>query len=335
MWLSARGAAPFALQPNVDVVIGRGGDCNLSLYSTMLSREHACIRWEHGIPVLFDLDSLNGTFIGPMKVHRHRLRDGDVIRLADVCLLFKIAPTPPPPPDEIDLELPPTSPEPDLEPSHETRLYSRTQVLHQKVFDYDELAALATRLGERLADLQHPALRDDDVVGWLQDVRPDEAQLWHYLALGVLVPRDHGIDLRRLSLEEVAARCKMAKRAHKLLAQLEGHKSVWNEIAALRYQARQGILFQPLRSAARAYRPGGGLLELTVGRLVDEVESIYAPELARPPIEQELRRLQVIGFLCPAKGKGREAWYPDDWSDGSVIIAPRGMAMLEGFRLED
>ena len=338
MWLSARGAPPFALERGVDVVIGRGGDCNLSLYSSMLSREHACIRWENGVPVLFDLDSLNGTFVGPMKVHRHRLRENDVIRLADVCLLFKTAPTPPPPPDETDIEPPlgaPPTDDDDYEPSTETRLYSRTQVLHQKLFEYDELADLAIRLGEGLEDLRHPALGDEDIPRWLRESEATEATLWRYLELGVLVPKDHSSDLRGHSVQEVATLVKPAKRTLKLRAQLEGNKSIWNEIAALRYQSRQGILFQPLRSVARAYRPGGGLSELTVERLLEEVEQIYAPELARPAIEQELRRLQVIGLLAPAPGKQAEAWFPEAWEDGSVMISTRGLAMLEGFRLEE
>ena len=337
MWLSARGAPPFALEPGVDVVIGRGGDCNLSLYSSMLSREHACIRWENGVPVLFDLDSLNGTFVGPMKVHRHRLRENDVIRLADVCLLFKTAPTPPPPPDETDIEPPPgmLPVDDDYEPSHETRLYSRTQVLHQKLFEYDELADLATRLGEGVHDLRHPALGAEDVPRWLRESEATAETFWRYLELGVLVPKDHAHDLRGRPLQEVATMVKPAKRTLKLLAQLEGNKSIWNEIAALRYQSRQGILFQPLRSVARAYRPGGGLSELTVERLLDEIQHIYAPELAWTAIEQELRRLQVIGLLCPAPGRGAEAWYPESWADGTVVISTRGLAMLEGFRLEE
>src|SRR5687768_1510021 len=90
-WLTVRGASPFELKEGVDVTIGRGQSCDLCLYSTMLSREHARVRWENGRPVLFDLESLNGTFVGLDRIARHTLRDGDVIRLGDITVVFQVS----------------------------------------------------------------------------------------------------------------------------------------------------------------------------------------------------------------------------------------------------
>jgi hypothetical protein len=342
-WLSIRGAAPFEIKDGVDVTIGRGQHCDLCLYSTMLSREHARVRWENGRPVLFDLESLNGTFVGLDRVARHQLRDGDLIRLGDITVQFRVCQGPPAePPDETaapDALAPDeeTAVAPDaFETSNETRIYSRTAVLHQKVFEYDELAWLMGELGTRAAALLGPSsIEQPDLGAWFGEVGHDEAAVWELLRLGVIRPRDAKTPLRALPGRVVAAACVMTKRAEKLRGALAGQKAIWNEMAALRYQVRQGPIFKPLRLVARAYRPGRGLDEVTLERLIYELENIYAPDLAGPVLDAELRRLQVLGFLCPSPGRRAEAWFPVSWNDGTIQLAPRGRAMLEGFRLEE
>jgi pSer/pThr/pTyr-binding forkhead associated (FHA) protein len=337
-WLTVGGGAPFELKEGVDVTIGRGQGCDLCLYSSMLSREHARVRWENGRPVLFDLESLNGTFVGLDRVARHTLRDGDIVRLGDITLVFHVSETPPHLADRAAPQEEDTSPVPpaaEYEPTNETRIYSRTAVLHQRVFEYDELAWLQQRLGDLAALLDLPSLAAEDLGPWFEEVGRDEGALWELLRLGVLRPLELKPGLAGLAPEAVARACVMTKRAEKLRLLRQGQRAIWNEMAALRYQVRQGKIFKPLRLVARAYRPGRGLDEVTVERLVYEVSSIYAPELAGEPLDLELRRLQVLGFLGPAPGRRDEAWFPRDWQDGAVELTVRGRAMLEGFRLED
>lgn len=338
-WLTVRGSPPFELREGVDVTIGRGQSCDLCLYSSMLSREHARVRWENGRPVLFDLESLNGTFVGLDRIARHSLRDGDVVRLGDITLLVRVSDGPPAAAASEqasrDEDTNPAAPAPEFEPTNETRIYSRTAVLHQKVFEYDELGWLRQRLGPREELLGLPSAGADDLAAWFREAGRDEALLWELLQLGILRPVDARRGLRGLPLDEVLRGCALTKRAEKLRLQLSGQRAIWNEMAALRYQVRQGKLFKPLRMIARAYRPGRGLAEVDLARMVYELTSIYAPDVSRAALDAELRRLQALGFVGPRPGARAEAWFPDDWSGGTCDLTPRGRAMLEGFRLEE
>jgi hypothetical protein len=334
LWLCARGAPPFQLTPGKDVTIGRGQDCDLSLYSSMLSREHACVRWEGGVPVLFDLESLNGTFIGPDRIRRRRLVEGDVIRLGDLQVLFCSGEEPPPPPAEGGPPLPLPDPTEEPELSSETRPFSRTEVMHQKVFDYDELGWLQARAEPARAHLLDRTF-PGDLPRWVA-ADPQRARLlWSLLEWGVLAPDATVPSLRGLEPGQLARLLKPTKRGEKLLGRLGGQRTAWNEMASLRYQLRQGPIYASLRLVARAYRPGSGLADLSVATLRYELENIYAADLAPDLLERELRRLLVLGALAPGPGVGEAAWFPADWSDGSVVVSPRGRNVLEGFRLED
>ena len=106
-------------------------------------------------------------------------------------------------------------------------------------------------------------------------------------------------------------------------------------MASLRYRVRQSALFHPLRMLARAYRPGGGLDELNPGRIAYELEAIYASTLPRDGLERELRYLLCLGVFAAEDDAGAEAWFPVRWDDELLVLAPRGRALLEGFRLEE
>jgi hypothetical protein len=323
------------------VTIGRGRHCDVSLYSSLLSREHARVRWQGGEPVIFDLESLNGCFVGPDRIQRHALKPDDVIRLGDVQLQFRqseIMPAYEPesgmtPVYGTGLEKTPV----DFEPGSETRFFSRTAALHQKVFDYDELFWLLEFV--EALQLTGP-VRDsrlvEDVEGW-RSAFPD--RFWVLLRIGLLRPKDLKADLTGCSAGEMAAACRLTKRGERLRTVLEGGRAHWNEMASLRYQVRQGRIFKPLRAVARAYRPGGGVRALNVGKLLDELQNIYAPTLGATVLESEFRRLLCLGFFAPSENTKGAAWYPVDfasWESGEfVVIAERGYAMLEGFRLEE
>ena len=51
---------------------------------------HAQLRLIQGSFVIFDLDSLGGTFVNDIAVSSHMLNPGDVIRLAGVPLVYGI-----------------------------------------------------------------------------------------------------------------------------------------------------------------------------------------------------------------------------------------------------
>ena len=338
MWLNVRGSPPYRLECGKDVTIGRGRDCEISLYSTLLSREHARIRWEGEQPVLFDLESLNGCFIGPDRIARHALRDGDVVRLGDIMLQFRTSERPPAPLGEelappFDVEVPANPQEP---AGDETRLFSRTTALQQRVFEYDEIGKLAEETRSFVASLRDPRLGEQDLSAWHAALgEQDQGVFWEVLRLGIAAPRDPGRDLRGLSPQHLARGCTLTKRGERLRDVVLGKRVHWNEMASLRYRMRQLPSFNALRQISRAYRPAVGLREVDVPRLIEEVSEIYAPELKGRALELELRKLLCMGVLCPAPGAGPAAWYPQDWTNGRVQVAERGYAVLNGFRVEE
>lgn len=71
--------------------IGRGRDNEMVLNDNSVSRRHAEInRDKGGVFTLFDLDSLNGVFVGGERVSKHILHEGDIIEIGDVCLRFTL-----------------------------------------------------------------------------------------------------------------------------------------------------------------------------------------------------------------------------------------------------
>lgn len=340
LWLAMRGADPFPLEPGRDVTIGRGRKCDLSLYSSLLSREHARIRWEHDGPVLFDLDSLNGCFVGVDRVLRHSLRPGDMIRLGDLTLQVVESDAPPRPLPRV--EDPPTDVGPipnELEttPSTlETQILHRQNPLHGQLFAWDELEWLQEQIGDPgLISLRDARFVPDDLSTWAGVY--GLAGLYRLLEVGVLTPREPLGELAHSDPLSLASGLMISPRGDKLLRQIQGRKPSWNEMAHLRHRTRQGILFRGIRAAARAYRPGGGLEDLHTADLLYELRMIYASDISKPQRETGLRRLLCTGFFAPRQGADAAAWFPEDWDarELPVEIAARGRAVLEGFRLEE
>ena len=59
--------------------IGRGGENQLVSRDTSVSRRHAIIQMERGVPVVIDLGSSYGTFVNSQRVQRAALKPGDVV----------------------------------------------------------------------------------------------------------------------------------------------------------------------------------------------------------------------------------------------------------------
>ncbi len=71
--------------------IGRSDDCDLTLDSAKVSREHALVRRDANGFYLRDNNSTNGTFVNGQKVTEARLNDGDQVMFANIELIFDVS----------------------------------------------------------------------------------------------------------------------------------------------------------------------------------------------------------------------------------------------------
>ena len=71
------------------MVIGRGGDCELSIVDTYLSTRHARVSFDDGELTIEDLGSTNGTYVNQELVSgRMFLERGDIVQVGGV--LFEV-----------------------------------------------------------------------------------------------------------------------------------------------------------------------------------------------------------------------------------------------------
>ncbi|MBC7817598.1 MAG: FHA domain-containing protein, partial [Planctomycetaceae bacterium] len=78
--------AVFVVTPPNRLRVGRGAECELPLHDPSVSRLQFEIWFEHDRPVLLDPASRWGTLVNGMKVVRHELKPGDLIRVGDTDL---------------------------------------------------------------------------------------------------------------------------------------------------------------------------------------------------------------------------------------------------------
>ena len=71
-------------------VIGRAGECDLTLDDSRASSQHASVTWdeEKGY-IVQDLESQNGTLVNGHRIETHQLKDLDRIAIADTVLVFE------------------------------------------------------------------------------------------------------------------------------------------------------------------------------------------------------------------------------------------------------
>ena len=77
----------FTLSPNN--IIGTDNTCNVVLMDKFMSSKHAEIKAEHGMWILRDSGSTNGTYVNNRRVDRHELVDNDFIKFGMNMLKFK------------------------------------------------------------------------------------------------------------------------------------------------------------------------------------------------------------------------------------------------------
>lgn len=74
-----------------ETIIGRAAECPVRLESSTVSRHHARLRITVGEAVLEDLDSKNGTFVGPKRIDGPIvLAHDDVVRFGSAALTFRV-----------------------------------------------------------------------------------------------------------------------------------------------------------------------------------------------------------------------------------------------------
>jgi hypothetical protein len=86
-FLIVDGTRIFPLTQQV-VNVGRRPDNQLVIDDVRVSRVHAQLRAIKGRYLIFDLDSMGGTFVNDQRIHQSLLYPGDVISLAGVPLVF-------------------------------------------------------------------------------------------------------------------------------------------------------------------------------------------------------------------------------------------------------
>ena len=80
----------FPLSSESATSVGRARANDIALEDEAVSGQHFRVRPEEGGFVVHDLGSTNGTKVNERRVARHGLQDGDVIRIGDTSLRFKL-----------------------------------------------------------------------------------------------------------------------------------------------------------------------------------------------------------------------------------------------------
>jgi hypothetical protein len=81
----------FPLSGQSATSVGRARANDVVLEDESISAQHMRIRPEDGRFVLHDLGSTNGTRVNDRRVSRHPLEDGDLVRVGDTCLRFRLS----------------------------------------------------------------------------------------------------------------------------------------------------------------------------------------------------------------------------------------------------
>ena len=77
------------IEVDTPIVIGRGGDCDLTIVDTYLSSRHARVSRDDGDLTIEDLGSTNGTYVNQELVNgRMFLERGDIVQVGGV--LFEV-----------------------------------------------------------------------------------------------------------------------------------------------------------------------------------------------------------------------------------------------------
>lgn len=70
------------------LTIGRHLDNDVVIQNQYISRQHAAIKYENGEFVIYDQNATSGTYVNNRRVTRCTLCSGDMIRLANIQIMF-------------------------------------------------------------------------------------------------------------------------------------------------------------------------------------------------------------------------------------------------------
>ncbi|MCL5036032.1 MAG: FHA domain-containing protein [Chloroflexi bacterium] len=91
-WLMPRSEEPepgFPISKD-NVYIGRNPSSDILLNDDSVSRKHSNITRVGGVFTIFDLNSKNGTFVNSQRIQKHILKDGDIVTLGNLSLIFRV-----------------------------------------------------------------------------------------------------------------------------------------------------------------------------------------------------------------------------------------------------
>jgi len=72
-----------------EMTLGRAANSHIHIDSQSLSRQHLRLVQNDGEVTCTDLDSANGLLLNGIRAHSATLRDGDILQLGDVVLIFR------------------------------------------------------------------------------------------------------------------------------------------------------------------------------------------------------------------------------------------------------
>jgi pSer/pThr/pTyr-binding forkhead associated (FHA) protein len=87
--VEGEGTPQSFLLDKAELTIGRSAEAEIRIASPRASRQHAVLVRRGAEFLLRDNDSHNGVYLNGVKIHSALLRDGDVIQIGDVVLLFR------------------------------------------------------------------------------------------------------------------------------------------------------------------------------------------------------------------------------------------------------
>ncbi|HZY45941.1 MAG TPA: FHA domain-containing protein [Anaerolineae bacterium] len=70
------------------LMIGRDADCDLTLDSPLVSRQHARLERSGSTHTLIDLNSTNGTFVNSQRIDRVQLQTGDIVQIGPYRIIY-------------------------------------------------------------------------------------------------------------------------------------------------------------------------------------------------------------------------------------------------------
>lgn len=85
----ARAGKQFGLGRGKNTIGRDGSRCDIVLDDGAVSAQHAQVNFENGQFVIYDLASLNGTFVNRQKVQRQLLMDDDMVIIGNTTFVFK------------------------------------------------------------------------------------------------------------------------------------------------------------------------------------------------------------------------------------------------------